>query len=818
MKRILLLLLTGLVGLGATAQTTYQPNGTASFSGGGTYCVGSSIGALTYQYTTCSSGTGASYGTPCHVSWYYNATNTTAITSSTTLVSSLDTFTAATAATGTLTYTPMVSSGGEYYYFCVVDWASGTPGCGGVTGSFVSSSTQLVRISPPPIAPATPINMCMGDTRGLSNPFPGGVWTSSNTSVATIDASTGTVTTGSGSATRSGSTTITYTLGGCYVTALLNVHDVPAAISPSGTSVSVCEGATLSLASTTPGGTWSSTVPSVATIGSSTGVVSAFSVGTSRISYIMPATGCFQTKIVNVTPNPAPISGSHNVCIGGVTALTDATPGGNWISGNPTVASVDYVSGIVTGYSTGSATITYVLGTGCYTTFLMNVNLAPGAITGPAGVCAGNTIAMANSVPGGVWSTSDASKATIDATTGILTGVAGGTVYVSYTTAGCLPASRLLTILSAPNPISGVFSTCYGQTTTLGSIDLGGTWTSSDTTIATVNMSTGVVSGINMGAVTITYTNMSGCQVFADVTVHPMAPILGYDTVCVGSETVLTDIVGGGTWESGNPAVASVDTFSGRVTGLSTGITFIGYQLPTGCATTLLMHVIPPLPPIGGPLSICNGVEVVLSNAAAGGRWSTSNDYVADVDSVTGNLEGHFPDTAVVTYKVFGCSVNAIVTVNPLPTPSITYDWSLNQLSTGTIYAAYQWYDSTAGAIPGATNSTFAVPYKNEKYLVEVTDGLGCSKKTDWYKFTVGVNELENGASISVYPNPVSNELFINAPDNLLVSVWGIDGRSIIEGVKVDHIDVSLLLPGMYFVKFETESGGLIATRKFVKK
>jgi hypothetical protein len=53
------------------------------------------------------------------------------------------------------------------------------------------------------------------------------------------------------------------------------------------------------LANTTSGGTWSSSVPSRATIGSASGIVTGMSTGTSNITYMM-STGCFVTRAMNV--------------------------------------------------------------------------------------------------------------------------------------------------------------------------------------------------------------------------------------------------------------------------------------------------------------------------------------------------------------------------------------------------------------------------------------------------------------------------------------------------------------------------------------
>ena len=52
---------------------------------------------------------------------------------------------------------------------------------------------------------------------------------------------------------------------------------------------------------------------------------------------------------------------------------------------------------------------------------------------------------------------------------------------------------------------------CAGENTTLSSATSGGSWSSSDEAKATINASTGVVTGVAAGSVTITYTVTNSC-------------------------------------------------------------------------------------------------------------------------------------------------------------------------------------------------------------------------------------------------------------------------------------------------------------------
>jgi hypothetical protein len=102
----------------------------------------------------------------------------------------------------------------------------------------------------------------------------------------------------------------------------------------------------------------------------------------------------------------------------------------------------------------------------------------------------------------------------------------GQSVTVRVTNAnGCyVTSSEIITYvfaLPATPVISGTPTVIVGSTTLLGSIYGGGVWTSSDPTKATVNSSTGLVTGIAAGTTTITYTvtNTNGCTNTDDIVV-----------------------------------------------------------------------------------------------------------------------------------------------------------------------------------------------------------------------------------------------------------------------------------------------------------
>ena len=286
------------------------------------------------------------------------------------------------------------------------------------------------------------------------------------------------------------------------------------ALTPITGSTTICMGSFGAMRDTTLGGTWTCSNTAVATIGSSSGLVTPVSMGTATITYTL---GTYVTTTITVSgTTPAPIiTGLTSFCPGVSTTLSDPTPGGIWSSSAPGVASVGSTTGIVTGGGSGSATIYYSVG-GCSVATSVTVLSKPVVyLAGVATVCVGSVTTLTDSLysGSGTWSSSNTAVATVSG--GIVTGVSAGSATISFAIAGTCGTgvgTKVVTVSSTTSPgtISGTSSVYIGASTTLYDGVGGGTWTSSNTTIATVNSSTGAVTGVAVGSAVITYT-VSGC-------------------------------------------------------------------------------------------------------------------------------------------------------------------------------------------------------------------------------------------------------------------------------------------------------------------
>ncbi len=295
---------------------------------------------------------------------------------------------------------------------------------------------------------------------------------------------------------------------------------------------------------------WGSNSPGIATVNSS-GKVTGVTAGNVTITYTITGTCGINTATYNVAVNPVPnagtLDGQPTVCVGASIFLvnTGGSFGGIWRSSNPARASVDAVTGQITGISAGSTIVTYTVTNGCGSStagMLIIVNSLPdaGTISGLSAVCVGSAINLsASGNSGGTWTSTASNIATVDPSTGVVTGVAQGSATIVYTVGsaevcGLSSATHLVTVnpLAISGTITGASSICTGLSTTFTSNgSTGGTWSSSNPAVASVNATTGVVIGATAGSATISYSVTTVCgtsTASSTLTVNPVTKCRHY--------------------------------------------------------------------------------------------------------------------------------------------------------------------------------------------------------------------------------------------------------------------------------------------------
>ena len=361
------------------------------------------------------------------------------------------------------------------------------------------------------------------------------------------------------------------------------------------------------------------------------------------------------SSLIIVVPSAA-ISGDTTVCIGSKIILSDAMAGGSWSTANTSLATViaaGTAMGTVTGVSGGIATITYTFPGGCFKTATVIVKPLPATITGDMHACTGLTTTLSDATSSGVWSSGTAAIATVGSVTGVVTGVAAGIAVISYTQNGC-SITTTVTVNIQPSFNAGTANICTDGTATLVATPGGGTWSSTNTNIATitpVGADSAIVSGISIGTTIITYS-LSGCTTSRTITaVSLLPPITGDTQVCTGQSIILSNAITGGTWTTGNTTLAIADAATGIVTGVSPGVPIITYSIGGSCvtSTSVTVNLSPDHGVITGLANLCVGYTISLSDTVSGGLWGMSNGSATISGAV---VTGVFPGRDTVLYIV----------------------------------------------------------------------------------------------------------------------------------------------------------------------
>ncbi len=264
-------------------------------------------------------------------------------------------------------------------------------------------------------------------------------------------------------------------------------------------------------------------------------------------------------------------------------------------------------------------------------------------------------------------------------------------------------------------PITGASTICVGMSTTLSDATPGGTWSSSDITVLTINPTTGVAIGIAAGVATVSYT--VGTYVTYTVTVEPVpSPISCPTTMCPGDSYTPVMSPPGGTWSSSTPGVITVGLLTGTISAVAAGGATITYTTPAGCYVTLPITVNTTPAPITGSGSVCLGTTITLTDPG-GGTWTSSAPGVATVTTTTGIVTGIALGTTTISYTIgAGCPATRSVTVTAAPTAHV--------VTGGGAYCA-----GGTGLYVGLAGSTYGVSYSllNGGTVVSTVSGTGTS-------------------------------------------------------------------------------------------
>ena len=363
------------------------------------------------------------------------------------------------------------------------------------------------------------------------------------------------------------------------------------------------------------------------------------------------------------------ITGTTSLCAGATSQLVG--PGvpaalNPWVSSNTAVATISN-TGVVTGISAGTATITYTNSSGCPTTTTVTVNAlpaTPSVAVIPATCTNPSSASITNYVAGQTY-TFNPIGPTISGT-GAISNMTVGTNYTVTVNNGTCTSNASSSfsvsgILNAPT-VTGNSSVCINATTQLngsGTPAALNQWVSGNTSVATIS-STGLVTGISAGTSTITYTNSDGCSATFNITITPnvtptfssVGPFCSGATINALPTTSNEGITG--TW---SPVLDNTAT---------TTYTFTPTAGQCATTTTLTITITPNVTPTFSSVGpFCSGATInalpTTSNEGITGTWSPVLDNTATTTYTFTPTAGQCATIAQTT-----------IIINSTPTVSVT--------------------------------------------------------------------------------------------------------------------------------------------------
>ncbi|MCX6245856.1 MAG: hypothetical protein NTU98_14265 [Bacteroidetes bacterium] len=511
------------------------------------------------------------------------------------------------------------------------------------------------------------------------------------------------------------------------------------------------------------------------------------------------------------------ITGVNAICIGNQSTFTTQAgntnylwtyPGATLISGGTTNDNSVTLAFPTAG--TVVVSVNYTGPGGCTsnppTSKNVTVNPTPiPAYTGPATSCIGltKTYSTTTGLSNYVWSVSSGGTiasgqgtATITVTWNTL---GSQSVTVNYTDLNGCPTSNpppyAVNVIDLPVPaISGPNSVCKSSTGNTYSTEAGMTgytWTvTPDGTITSGSGTNSIqVTWATSGSKTISinYTNTGGCTavnpVTYTVTVHdlPVPTITGNNSLCTGTTGVIYTTQAGmsnylwtvsasGTITAGGTSTDNTVTVTWNTAGAQT--VSINYQDLNSCTAAtpvsfpVTVHPLPN-PTITGSSAICAGTSGVVYSTqpgmtnytwivSGGGTITAGGTSTSNTVTVTWNTPG--AQSVSINYNdANGCTATSStlypVTINPLPTPTITGTAVVCAGTIGVVYTTqpgmntYSWIVSAGGTITSggtSTDNTATVTWNTpgaQSVSINYHDSNGCTAVSSTV-YPVTVNAL----------------------------------------------------------------------------
>ena len=151
---------------------------------------------------------------------------------------------------------------------------------------------------------------------------------------------------------------------------------------------------------------------------------------------------------------------------------------------------------------------------------------------------------------------------------------------------------------------------------------------------------------------------LDSLSVYIDL--NPLTVQIQDAEICVNTNTVATANIPGGTWQSNNPMLATIDSNTGVITGSLPGNGLFNYTAPNGCTILTDFLEIIAASEVDVPPQMCVGATTTVE-PSTGGNWESSDSDIATITN-EGILEAINPGSVDLIFNDLstGCLSDAI--------------------------------------------------------------------------------------------------------------------------------------------------------------
>ncbi len=655
---------------------------------------------------------------------------------------------------------------------------------GGTCPGYSNAIALVVNAGPgtPTIVPSGATTFCDGGNVTLVSNFTTVQWLKDGVAISGATSQTYTATvSGVYKASATNGTCTTYSN---EITVVANVAASIPTITASG-SLNTCSGTPLTLTSNRSNVTWQKDFVTIATGVSTISVTESGSYRAVVFGSGCPGYSNALAVVVSASPGTPIITatGATTFCDGSNVVLVSTLASVQWL--NDGVAIVGATGQTYTATKAGIYKAS--ISNGTCTNYSNEVAVAVNfpaitptiTATSSLNICDGTTVTLTSNVAGVTW---QKDFTTVAVNTQSFAASQAGSYRAVLFSSLCSGYSNPVVVSVTASPTAptitalGATTFCDSGFVTMASNVAGVQWLQNGNTVP--NAFSQTYTAIRAGVYRAVVYGNNGCNglsnpITVTVTAAAVTPTIvstsASSSFCAGTTVNLVSSVIGVTWQKDGINYTNPNT-NNQVLPIVESGTYRAIYLGNGCpgfSNNISLTLLPqPLTPIAYRITqnLCDTGDVVIASTLNTGSMQWQKDSVnipgATTSTYSAKQSGNYRLIISLPNACPSYSNNLPLVINTALKPVIV--WDGNQFKTFTNYSTYQWYLNNV-AIVGANLNTYK-PTVPGNYKIVATSTVTCVLTSDVYQLLVTAVTTPtsiNGATVKQYPNPATNEAWI---------------------------------------------------------